>query len=881
MLKLYRLALRLHSRAFRRRFAEEMEAVFGERLAAHRARRGTIAAGVFALRESLDVAGAALRRSSVVNAVPQTRPRPTMSTVLTDIAYALRQLRHRPGFALAAVLTLALAVGANTAVFSVVNGVLLRSLPYPDPERIVGVFTITERGGEFGAVSPLDWHDYARTGVFETIAAVSTSEMTVSHGGEAETLAGSYVTNDFFAVLKTLPALGRAFEEGDTNSDGETFAVVLSYGLWQQRFGGNPEIVGQSIRMDGKPRRVVGVMPAGFEYPRGATYWLPLRFSASDLRPNQRGALYLSAIARLKPGVTVEQADARIADLAARLAREHPRTNEGRGGMVRELHAVLVRDARAALIALLAAVLLVLLIACANVGNLFLARATGRQAEVAVRASLGATRGRLLQQFVVEGLTIAAIGGVVGVGLAAWATSGLLAFAPAQLTLATTAHLDRGVLLFSLAVTAGAGLLFGLAPSIHFLSRDAHALRERATTATPAQLRVQRLLIVGELALAIVLLVGAGLLVRSFVRLTAVDPGFDAAGVMTYRVSLPETRYAEPPSVLGYYERLTTEMESLPGVEEVGLIFGLPFGDLRLSSSFTIAERPNAQPEPGGRMTIVGGEYFRALRIPIRTGRAFDSRDTSDAGGVAIVNESAARRFWPGENPVGRRLRLHVGVAEWNGDPMRRIVGVVGDVRQRGLGQVAVPEIYIPFSQQPVGTAAVVARVRGTPTSILPAARARLRTLDPEVPMMEPMPLVDLLADSVADRRFSVLVLSAFAAAALLLAIVGVYSVMSYTVSQRTREMGVRLALGAAERDVLLLVIGQAVRLAASGIILGAASAVVVGRLLRSLLFEVNPADPLTIAGVVLTLGSAVLLASYVPARRATRVDPIATLRAD
>jgi putative ABC transport system permease protein len=879
MERMYRLGLRLYPSEFRHLHEAEMLQVFRARAAAARRRGGR--PGVLGLltRELLDVAATALpqRLEALRKVFDLHHGGERMSSSLQDLRYALRQALLRPGFTLVAVLTLALGIGANTAVFSVVNAVLLQPLPFGEPERLVWLASF---GKSESSMSPLDFQDLRDRGTkLESAAAMYWRRLNLTgDGAEPERIAGYAVTPELFSVLQVPPALGRAFERQDA-APGAARVTVLSHGLWQRRFGADPAVVGRSITLNGNSTLVVGVAPAGFRFPASAEAWTPLGFTAEDLEPKQRGARYLRSVARLKPGVTAAAAQAELDVLARGIELANPDTNQGIGVSVVPLHARLVREVRPALLVLLGAVGLVLLLACANVANLFLMRTAARQAEVAIRTSLGASRFRLVRQLLTEALLLALLGGGLGMLLATWSLDALLALSPADLPRLEEVRIDRAVLGFTSLAAVATGLLFGLAPALQASRADlAAALRRGGRGLTPGHRRLRSVLVVSQMALALLLLAGSGLLVKTFVKLRQVEPGFDASGVLTFTLTLPSARYPGSQQVRELYERLIEWLEVLPGVQAAGTIFGLPLGAMNANSTFGVSGRPRPRTDPVAYLRVVGGDYFRALRIPFRRGRLFDRRDRAGSPGVALLNEEAARRYWPGEDPVGQRLRAHVSMTDERQVP-REIVGIVADVKHRGLDLAAEPEIYIPHAQHAVDSLTFVLRAGGDPLSLLDAAREQVWALDRELPLANVQTMEAILSASVADKRFTMQLFSAFAGLALLLAALGIYGVVSYAVGLRTREIGVRMALGATRGQVLRMVLGQSLRLTAAGLALGLAGTLALARLIEGLLYGVAPRDLPTLALVSAMLGAAALLASLLPARRAARVDPMSVLR--
>jgi len=806
-----------------------------------------------------------------------------MSHFFSDLRYALRSLTRNLGFTLAAIATLALGIGANTAVYSLVRGVLFRALPFAAPERLVALNeTYPARGYTAMVASPPNYMDWkARSRSFSSMAAYTTGDIALSAGGEPERLRATMVTADFFETLGVAPVAGRTFAPDEFVS-GRDRVAILSHGVWQRRFGGDPTVVGRTIRLDGDEYRVAGVMPAAFRFPEdGPDAWVPLTFS--DNVSTQRGAHYLSVVGRLKSGVTLEQAKADLRTIGADLARKYRDTNEGHGATATPLRDSLVKAVRPALLTLLGAVAFVMLIACANVANLLLIRAAHRGPELAIRTALGAGRGRIARQLLTETLVLAVCGALLATALAQAAVDAIVRLSPGTIPRLSEVAVDGGVLAFTAFWTIVTVLLCGVAPIAGVFARAPMAALKVAgadTAVQPGPARLRRSLVVAEVGVALLLLVGAGLLVRSLARLSAVDPGFSAARVLRFDLSLPGSRYPDDASVAAFTETLLARMRALPGVQSAGATFGLPLTDFRFNSTFRVAGHAvDPAYEPSAQVRVASRDYFRTVGLPLVAGRLFTPADTRGAPVAILASRSAAAKFFPAGDAIGQRLRF--GARPGNVRLEGEIVGIVGDVHDQGLDQGLVPEFYGSLEQAPVGAFSVVLKSSQEPGSLAAAARREVKALDPELPVTQLEPMEAVVARSIAGPRFLMSLLLAFAAIALLLAAVGIYGVTAYAVSQRTRELGIRMALGADARNVRGLVLRDGLRLALTGLGLGLCAALALTRLLRGLLFEIPPTDLATHAGVAVVLLAAALAACWIPARRASRLDPLKALRAN
>ena len=806
-----------------------------------------------------------------------------MSEIRQDVSFAWRTLARAPGFTLVAIITLALGIGANTAIFSVVNGILLRPLPWSEPERLVMVAqsTADHPRTSNSPANVMDWRTMNTS--FSGLAAfVGTSRNLTSAGNDAERLQAVEAQTDFFDILRVRPLAGRTFRPDEADFHGAN-VVLLGERIWRSHYGADPRVVGSTMTLDGLSHIIVGVIPDAQAHPRQAQIWLPLRFDPEQL-PRMRGAIYLRTVGRLKPGVTIGQADAEMKAIAARLEKAYPESNAKYSAVVIPMQEWIVGDLRKPLMVLLGAVGLVLLIACTNVSNLMLVRAFGRETEIAVRTALGAGRARLVRQLVTESAVMSLIGGVAGLLLALWGVRALVRVAPQDIPRLDAVSVDPTVLLFAIAVALVTGVVFGLIPALHAARPDiGSALKEgaRGSGARPASRRLRNTLVISEIALAVMLLAGAGLLIRSFRELMRVDPGFRAENVMSFNLSLPEEKYKALEARSLLVDGLVERLRAIPGVQSAGASMGLPLTGFNFSLSFEIGGKPKPADgeEPVAQVRIVTPDFFRTMEIPLLRGRAFTPADRWGSQRVLVMTESAAKRFFPNEDAMGKSLTFG-----WGRDSLRlggEIVGIIGDVRQSELSEAALPEVYVPFPQWPVDYVSVVMRTAGTPASVVSGARNALREIDPDLPMYDVRTLEAVISESVARPRFYMLLLTSFAAVALVLSAVGIYGVIAYLVTMRTRELGIRIALGASNADVLRLVLREGVVVAALGLLVGTVGALALSRLLASLLFEVAPTDPLTFVIVAATLASVALAASFIPARRASRLDPLVAIRAE
>ena len=804
---------------------------------------------------------------------------------MNDLKFALRQLGKSPGFAIVAILTLALGIGANTAIFSLVNGVLLRPLPFPNAERIIYCEGKNPAAGITDSnISYLDFTDWSQqTDLFASTAAywVGTADLS-GNGAEPEAVPRAGVTPGFFSVLGVQPVLGRAIVPEDDKpasfNEGRGTVAIISHGLWKRRFGSDPAIIGKQVVMKSRPLTVIGVMPPGFEYPEQTQIWVN---SAVNLSEEPRENRAWSAIARLKPNVDLKQAQTRVSAINAQLDKQFHETNKGWDVSLWTLHERLVREMKPSLLALLGAVGLVLLIACANVANLLLARSAARQKEIAIRTAMGASRTRVLRQMLTESILLSTIGGIAGLVLSIWLTDVLMSMLPEGAPRLDQIGIDYRVLIFALGVSALTGILFGIVPALQASKLDVtSALKEGGRGAEGHRRTSARsLLLIGEVALSLMLLVGAGLLIKTFLRLQEIRPGFNAHNVLVANLALPYPKYKYE-QFEEFFRQLTERLEAAPGVQAAGGNINLPLNasGYALGRGFIPEGRPLTVDENRDAMfSAITGDYFRALQIPLLSGRTFELRDNADAPKVAIINETIAKRhFGSPAEAIGKRLSI------WHDEKfMREIVGVVGDTKTSSLTGEGGAQIYVPNAQAKFNLMGLVIRTAGDPAAFATTLRHEVQALDKDQPIYNVRTMDDVVANSLGTRRVSMQLFTVFACAALLLAALGIYGVMAYTVTQRTRELGIRIALGAARKDVFGLVLRQGVVLVSIGIALGLAGALAATRALNSVLFGVGSLDFAAFAVAIASLALVALLACYMPARRATLVDPIEALRAE
>jgi putative ABC transport system permease protein len=799
--------------------------------------------------------------------------------MFSDLRYAFRALLKSPGFTAVAVITLALGIGACTAIFSVVIGVLLRPLDFPQPERILVIReSQLPQYPEFSVSPPdfIDWQQQAKS--FASLAAYTGAPLNLTGDAEPLRLIGVKATAHYFEVYGIKPVVGRVFSP-EEDTVGKDHVVVVSHAFWQRVLGGGTDVIGRTLQLNGEPFSVIGVVPPGFGQQSKVDAWLPMAFTGTETDNKNRGSHYVSVVGRLAPGASAQQADAELKLIAAQIARQYPDSNKGWSAFATPLLDYSVRDVRSVLYTLLGAVGCVLLIACANIANLLLARATARHREISIRSALGAGRSRLIRQLLTESVLLAVLGGIGGLLLARWGLDALLSFAPANLPRAAEIRMDGTVLAVALALSAVTGIVFGLAPAWLAAQTNVNeALKQgsRGSTEGGARGRLRGTLVIVEVAAAFVLLVGAGLLIRSFAALAHVDPGFTAQDATVVRLTLPEKKYATPAKQLEFANALTARLRELPGVKSVGVTHTLPLaGDWVEGVEIEGEPKTSSADLAGVNYYGVSADYFHAMGTRLIQGRAFTDRDAPQSPRVSIVNETFVKRYFPHTNPIGRRISVTV-------DPettWREIVGVVADIAQYGVDQVAPCQVYDPFAQHPQSSLNFVVRHGGSPAAFLNALRPAVYSVDKDQPIGRVQPLTEIVAGTIARQRFAMMLLTVFSLVALLIAAVGIYGVMAYNVTQRTSELGIRMALGAQPSDVLRLVFSQGGRLIGLGLILGLVLALAGGRALESMLFATSTFDPLTLIGITALLAIVASIACLVPARRATRVDPVVALR--
>ena len=800
-----------------------------------------------------------------------------MNTFLQDIRYAFRMLLKKPAFTAVALVSIALGIGANTAIFSLVNAVLLRPLPYPDADRLVMVWEdYKEIGFPRNTPAPanyVDWKTQNRT--FEDMAAASQGPVNITGDGEPERVDAYLPTANFFQILGVKPLYGRVYT-AEEDQPGSNRVAVMSYWLWHQRYGGDPQIVGKQIVVNDQPLTVIGVMPAQFQFPTVETaLWIPPAFTPQTLA--RRGAHFLNVVGKLKPGVTVKQANADIQAITANIVKTYPGPAQGLQAFVLPMRDQFADTVSKSLIVLLAAVGCVLLVACANIANLLLARAAARNREIAVRTALGANRGRIVRQLLTESVLMAGIGAVLGIGLAQWSFVFLKKLVPADMTAFTSVKIDPKVFAFTLALSLITGIAFGLAPALHASRLDLNESLKQAggRSGIGVQSWLRNSLVIAEVALSLVLLVGAGLMIKTIMTLQGVYSGFSAEQVLTVRTDLPSRKYAELQKRANFYKQVIERVKVLPGVVSVGYTTSVPLVWRGGTNGFEIEGK---QPQPGmdANHRQISPDYFRTMSIPMRAGRTFNEFDGPDNQLVAIINETMAKQFWPGENP----LNAHFKFGE--GQPWLTVVGIVGDVKQMGLDVPVKAEMYFPYQQDDQGWCAprnLAVRTTGDPKALAAAVTQAVWSVDKDQSVSNIRTMQEILDQEVSPRSTQMWLMTSFAILALLLASIGIYGVLSFAVAQRIPEIGVRMALGATQGNVLRMIVGQGMLLAAGGVGIGLVAAFLLTRLMSGLLYGVSATDPMTFGVVVAVLASVSLLACFIPARRATKVDPMVALR--
>jgi putative ABC transport system permease protein len=813
-----------------------------------------------------------------------------METLIQDLRYNLRVLLKSPGFAAVAIIVLALGIGANTAIFSVVNAVLLRPLPYHDPGRLMQVWHVPPPKSFPGmtrfavsAANYLDWRD--QNHVFDQLATYSYSTLNLTGKGQPESIRSGVVSPNFFSVLQVQPLLGRAIAPGEAQL-GRANVVVLGHALWRDRFGSDPGIVGQNVTLNGQGYTVVGVMPARFQLPPTAQVWTPM--ALTDKEKAVRGEHHFGVIGRLKPGVELNQAQAEMNTISSRLEQQYPTDNKGWGAVVVPMREELVGDVRPALLVLLGAVAFVLLIACANVANLMLAKTLERSKEIAIRSALGASRSRVLQQVLSESILLALLGAMLGLLIAHFGVQLISSFLANQLTQSPDFNLDIWVLSFTLIVSVLTGVLAGLVPALRLTRTDLNeALKQGLghTDSDSGGTRTRGVLVVSEVALSLMLLIGAGLMIRSLWLLRNVDPGLDPNNVLTMSVGVPSTRFPSPLQQSSFFNDVLQRVRALPGVDSAGVIDSVPMSGGGSIQPVAIEGLPTLQmsDQPEVAVRSISPRYIEALRIPLLSGRDLNDADTAGRPAVILISASMAKRFWPNENPIGKHLTM-----TFFPDASREIVGVVGDVKDSGLDVIdPVATLYMPLAQLSTPLLggwrsfpmSLVVRTNSNPSSLTSAVTAAVHQVDSELPLLQILTMQDVVGASLSQQRFNMLLLAVFAGLALLLAAIGIYSVLSCSVKRRVREIGIRMALGAQVRDVLRLIVIEGMRPTLIGVAIGLAGALALGRVLANLIYGIKPTDAITFGAVSLLLAGVGLLASIIPAYRATRVEPMKTLR--
>lgn len=809
-----------------------------------------------------------------------------MGNLINDIRYAVRVLLKRPGFSAIAILTLALGIGANSAIFTVVNGVLLRPLPFTEPQELITAWGDRENSDAIQVISLPDLRDWqAQTQTLSALAAHTSSGALIYTGDEPERIVGQAVSAEMFDVLKITPVMGHAFTREDDQPN-SSLVTAISYELWQSRFNSDPQIIGKQLNHGSRTSTVVAVLPPGFKYPahsRRTDFLQPLA-AVHNARYNMRSSSFVRVVGRLKPGMDIEQAASEMRLIGQRLEQQYPDEGLRLGLTMKTLHEATVGSYRRSLLLLLGAVGVVLLIACTNIANLLLARAATRRKEIALRSALGASRARIVRQSLVENLVLSIAGGTLGLLCAVWGVDLLVKFSPVEVPRLQDVGIDARVFAFTAGVSVLTGLLFGLVPAFRSVRLDLNrTLKEgsRESSESAVRSRLRSLLVVSEVALSVVLLIGAGLLIKSMVQLRGVNPGFNSENVLVTSLSLSRAKYPKPEQQLAAFREILTRAQSMPGVASAGLIDIVPFGGTSSANTFLIEGQPlpSAQDKPISNRRTITEDYFKAMGIPVLAGRAFNEHDSAKAPPVIIINQSLARKYFANGDAIGKRITIEVDPAIDPNPPAREIVGIVTDVKHESLEHEAGSEFYVPFLQDIQPSMNLITKTRPGNSSVGAALRETIRHFDRTqyIPKIEP--LNDWVNEAIAPRRFNTALLVIFAIVALILASIGVYGVLSYSVSQRTHEIGVRMALGAQLGNVFKLIVGEGMLLVLIGEAVGLAAALASTRLMSRLLFGVSATDPLTFAGVAVLLGTIAFVACLLPARRATRVDPLVALR--
>ncbi|HEX8184568.1 MAG TPA: ABC transporter permease [Blastocatellia bacterium] len=807
-----------------------------------------------------------------------------METVIKDFRFAIRMLSKNPGFTVVAVIALALGIGANTAIFTVVNSVLLRPLPFKEPDRLVMTYGMDPKIGmdklPLSVADYLDWR--SRNQVFESVSAFSDNYFNYTSGETPEQVHGARVTADFFSTLGAQAQVGRVFQH-EEDQPGTEAVVVVSYGFWQRQLAARPDVIGQQINLNSRPFTVVGVMPASFTYPEEVVLWVAQKLDP----PTRRGPYFMWGLGRLKPGATIEQARAEMNVIARNVQQEIRSTQNDWTFTAASLTEETVGNVRPALLFLLGAVVFVLLIASANVANLLLSRAASREKEIAIRTALGASRVRLVRQLLTESLLLALTGGAIGLLLALWGVDVLIGLSPENIPRLGEVRVDGGVLGFTFLISLASGIIFGLAPALYSSRPNLNeSLKEGGRGASEGfgRRRLRRALVVSEIALSLMLLISAGLMIKSFLRLQNVSPGFNPENILTMQISLPGAKYSDNSKTSAFFQELLTKVESLPGVESAGLSFSLPPNLLEVSDSYAVEEHPTppGESDPIAPVVFVSTDFFKTMGIPLLSGRFFTDADNANSPDVVIISEAMAKRYFGNDSPIGKRFKQ--GGLDRKDNPWMEIIGVVGDVKYSGLDGKPEPAYYLAHLQAPLRSMYMVVRTNSNPMSLAPAIRNEVWSIDKDQPVARVRTMEQLLSASVSQPKFRTLLIGVFASVALLLAAVGIYGVISYSVTQRSHEFGIRMALGARQGSILKMVLGEGLRLALIGTGIGLAGAYLVGAyfatgVLSSLLFGVSTTDTLTFVFIPLLLTGIALLACYVPARRATKVDPMVALR--